>query len=238
MKILMTCLLSLTILAGVHPQETAKGHIDLSPLLELEAFAEDEQLDIREYKIVLKESIKTANVEEMKQQINEYLPHANVIEEDSNLARKFIFTNGQKNSNFTETFTVIVPKDKTVSSDVVYSLTAGGTQGLAQQQIKQQINELKSRIFSKDVTLYTCLKAEAGGIIDDVLIYQKFKKALNITTIEAATEESWTSRSGYTPRWSQAIPLPNGAMNVQFATRTLGGRTTITIGTPIITAEY
>ncbi|UOR11265.1 YwmB family TATA-box binding protein [Halobacillus amylolyticus] len=238
MKILWTCLLSLTILAGVHPQETAKGHIDLSPLLELAAFVEDEQLDISEYKIVLKESIKTANVEEMKQQISGVFPNVKMREEDSNLARKYIFTNGQKNSSFNETFTVIVPKDKTVSSNVVYSLTAGGTERLTPDKIKQQINEIKSRIFSKNVTLYTCLKAEAGGIIDDVLIYQKFKKALNITTIEAATEESWTSRSGYTPRWSQAIPLPNGAMNVQFATRTLGGRTTITIGTPIITAEY
>ncbi|MFD2922949.1 YwmB family TATA-box binding protein [Halobacillus naozhouensis] len=238
MKILWTGLLTLTLLTGVHPQETVGKQSDITPLLELAAFAEDEQLDVTEYKVVLKESINTDKVEQAIQQIKAYVSNNQMIEEETNLARKIIFTNGQKNSDFIERFTVIIPRDETISSEVVYSLTTGGTQTLTTQETMQQISQIKKRFFSKNVTLYTCLKAEDGGIIDDVLIYQKFKKAFNITTIEAATEQSWTSRSGYTSRWSQAIPLPNGAMNVQFATRTLGGRTIVTIGTPIITAEY
>ncbi|WP_079528261.1 YwmB family TATA-box binding protein [Halobacillus hunanensis] len=238
MKILWTGLLTLTLLSGVHPQETAGEQTDISPLLELAAFAEGEQLHVTEYKVVLKESINIDEAEQVIQQIKAYVSEDQVIEEETNLARKKTFTNGQKSSDFIEHFTVITPRDETISTELVYSLTTGGTQTLTTQEIMQQINQIQKRFFSENVTLYTCLKAEDGGIIDDVLIYQKFKKAFNITTIEAATEQRWTSRSGYTSRWNQAIPLPNGAMNVQFATRTLGGRTIVTIGTPIITAEY
>lgn len=64
----------------------------------------------------------------------------------------------------------------------------------------------KSRLFSKTATIFSCLKANYNGIINDVLVYQEFKEAFNVTTIDEVDEEGWTSRSGHTTEWGQSIP--------------------------------
>jgi len=65
-------------------------------------------------------------------------------------------------------------------------------------------------------------------------------KELDAKRIEALQDETVTSVSAYTKQWSSYITTNNHKMNVQVATHvdTLSKLTRITIGTPIITAEY
>ncbi|WP_171051754.1 YwmB family TATA-box binding protein [Alteribacter natronophilus] len=60
--------------------------------------------------------------------------------------------------------------------------------------------------------------------------------------IEHLTEPSFVSLSANTPLWDNGIETGGETMNLQIALRAtqdgLGGKTTVTIGTPIITAEY
>ena len=136
-----------------------------------------------------------------------------------------------------ESFTLIEPIDGKISAEMVYSISGQGTATL-DQTLKKRKDIVKSRLFSKNVTIFSCLKAHSSDIIDDVLVYQNFKNVFNIVTIDEVTENGWTSRSGHSSQWGQSLPVLNEEMNVQFASRTLGGKTNITIGTPIITAEY
>ncbi|MFG6147333.1 YwmB family TATA-box binding protein [Halobacillus sp. B23F22_1] len=239
MKLLILSLVAvIAIGSGVYPQGTAEGWSNVSPLIELTAFAEDEQLNVKELNITLKEELDRTELERTQQRIADYLDVLQMSQENNPEATKYKYHDGHKNATIVETFTVLVPKNENNSIEVVYTVTSEGTTPLAPQIMEYYTDRVKKQIFTKNVTNYSFIKSEYSGIIDEVLFYQKFKKAFNIATIEAATEESWSSRSGYTSRWGQAIDLPSGSMNVQCAVRNLGNRTTVTFGTPILTAEY
>ncbi|MCP3027589.1 YwmB family TATA-box binding protein [Halobacillus sp. A5] len=239
MKLLIICLVAITAIgSGVYPQGTAEGWSSASPLVELTAFAEDEHLDMQELNITLKEEFNQLQLDQTRESITNYFDEPEMKQETTSEATKYIFHDGHKDNDIVETFTVLVPKSEINSFEVVYTVTSAGTTPLAPQIMEQFVDRVKHQIFTKDVTYYSFIKSEYSGIMNEVLFYQKFKKTFNIATIEESTEESWSSRSGYTSRWGQAIELPEGSMNVQFATRNLGNRTTVTFGTPILTAEY
>ncbi|WP_431803061.1 YwmB family TATA-box binding protein [Halobacillus andaensis] len=239
MKLFIMCLAAVVAIgSGVYPQGTAEGWSHVSPLIELAAFAEDEQLEIKELNTTLKEDFHKDELKQIQQQITDYFDVPQITTQHTSDATKYIYHDGQKTDDIDETFTVLVPNNESNLFEVVYTVTSAGTTPLAPQIIEQITDRVKARIFTENITNYSFIKSEYSGMINEVLFYQKFKKTFNIATIEVSTEESWTSRSGYTSRWDQAIDLPDGTMNVQFATRNLGNRTTITFGTPILTAEY
>ncbi|MFC7319341.1 YwmB family TATA-box binding protein [Halobacillus campisalis] len=233
------CLAAIIVIAnGVHPQTTAQGWSEISPLIELAAFAEDEQLEVTELNITLKESINYEYLQETQQKIKQQFQSDKLTEEETTEATKYIYEKRHKNGDFVEQFMIVVPKLEDISFEVVYTVTSQGTKPLASQFMVLLSDRVKAQIFTTNVTLYSFIKTEINGIIDEVLLYQKFQQTFDITNIEQTTDESWTSRSGYTKRWDGAIELPSGAMNVQFAARNLGSATNVTIGTPILTAEY
>ncbi|WP_082232679.1 YwmB family TATA-box binding protein [Halobacillus massiliensis] len=239
MKFFWICSIVAVVLGiGVHPQGTAEGWSEVSPLIEMAAFAEGEQLEIRELNITLKETMNIKDLAAVESAIRHYFQSTHIREENSAEASKLIFTDGHKRNSGFETFTVIVPKNDRKSFEVVYTSSSGGTAPLAAQLMEHLIDRVKAHVFTDKVSLYSYVKAEKNGNMDEVLFYQKFKQSFNIATVEQSIEDSWTSRSGYTTRWGEAIDLPGGPMNIQIGTRNLGNRTVVTIGTPILTAEY
>ncbi|MFC7062241.1 YwmB family TATA-box binding protein [Halobacillus seohaensis] len=239
MKVLaMVLIAAIVIGSGVHPQGTAEGWSEVSPLIELAAFAEDEQLTVKQLNITLKESMKLENLKETEEKIKHYLYNTEITKEITSEATKYIYHDGHKNHDFVERFIVIIPTRESSSFDIVYTVTSEGRKSLSAQMMEQKADRIQTRIFRENVTNYSFIKSEESGILNQVLFYQKFKQSFGIDTIEESIEENWTSRSGYTSRWAKAIELPSGAMNVQFATRNLGNQTNITIGTPILTVEY
>ncbi|MFZ0370232.1 MAG: YwmB family TATA-box binding protein [Halobacillus sp.] len=218
---------------GAYSQElTAK-----TPIENFAAFAENEQLDVKEWSITLKETISRSDSLLLEKKISESYRTAEVSYEDQENANKIILKDGLINKEFDESYSIILPKNKDEKAELVYYIAGKGTISLT-PEVKDRIRETEKRYFSKNVLIFSCLKAESSGIIDDVLVYKKFKQTFDIKPLDQVAEKDWTSSSGYTEKWGQAIPTAGGKMNVQFATRTLGGRTNITIGTPIITAEY
>ncbi|MDQ0162602.1 YwmB family TATA-box binding protein [Aeribacillus alveayuensis] len=102
-------------------------------------------------------------------------------------------------------------------------------------------NEILSK-FKGNYTIFTCVKGYTSDKMKSVLhlkadrILDKFRAK----SIESLTESDFISISGYTPKWDSTIPTKNGNMNIQIALRSagLGGKTTVIVGTPIITTEY
>ncbi|MCA1010884.1 YwmB family TATA-box binding protein [Halobacillus halophilus] len=208
-----------------------------TPIEKFAAFAESEQLDVTAWSITLKETIPRSDSLLLEKKISKSHRTAEVSYEDQDNSNKIILKDGLNNREFDESYSIILPKNKDEKAELVYYIAGKGTISLT-PEVKDRIREIEKRYFSKNVLIFSCLKAESSGIIDDVLVYKKFKQTFDIKPLDQVAEKDWTSSSGYTEEWGQAIPTAGGKMNVQFATRTLGGRTNITIGTPIITAEY
>ncbi|MBA4536657.1 YwmB family TATA-box binding protein [Bacillus aquiflavi] len=97
-------------------------------------------------------------------------------------------------------------------------------------------------IFRGNVTIFSCIKGEFSDRIEKALSRKanKFLTILDGEEIEALSEDSFVSVSAYTPLLGEVISNETNKMNLQLALRTegLGARTTIVVGTPIITVEY
>ncbi|PLR94496.1 YwmB family TATA-box binding protein [Bacillus sp. T33-2] len=97
-------------------------------------------------------------------------------------------------------------------------------------------------IFRENTTIYSCIKGEFSDKMEKALPFyvKKLLNDFNAKEIEALKEDSFISVSAFSPRI--AASLANGQkMNLQLGLRTnerLGAKTTIVVGTPIITIEY
>jgi hypothetical protein len=97
-------------------------------------------------------------------------------------------------------------------------------------------------LLGNNPTIYTCVTGEKDDRMGIVL--QKLAKQLvqsfDAAMIEAINEETFLSLSAYTDEWEHSIQTNQHKMNLQVGLRNngIGGKTTITIGTPIITTEY
>ncbi|MBU9710583.1 YwmB family TATA-box binding protein [Evansella tamaricis] len=84
------------------------------------------------------------------------------------------------------------------------------------------------------VTGYDALTVQRMG--------QKIVESFSADVVEQLQEETFVSLSARTPHWENGIVTNGQQMNLQIALREiengLGGETTVTIGTPLITTEY
>lgn len=230
MKTLISIIGALVVLSGVYPQERAEQ----SQLKQFAAFAEGEQLHVTEWSLTMKEPLQSGKEEKWIKEASSLLKSDPIVEETIH-AKKLTWQ--KETDDRTEEIILILPNDPINSAERVYGIEGEGIASLSQNSIKRD-SSVKSRLFSKNVTIFSCIKSETNGIIDDVLVYKKFKEAFDVVTINEVNDNGWTSMSGHSKKWDQSLPVLNEEMNVQFASRTLGGRTNVTIGTPIITAEY
>jgi hypothetical protein len=104
--------------------------------------------------------------------------------------------------------------------------------------IRKQIDN----IFPVYPIIFSCVKGVFGDKIEGVLQ----KQAQNLLTdfqaesIESLDEGTFVSVSAYTKKWNDALPTKKDKMNLQLGIRQdeKSEKTTITVGTPIITSEY
>ncbi|MEH7505339.1 YwmB family TATA-box binding protein [Neobacillus drentensis] len=105
--------------------------------------------------------------------------------------------------------------------------------------------EFKTRlsdIFIGKPTIFSCMKGTVGDKIDTALpsTVKHLLSVFNATEIEALKEETFMSVSAKSPMFKDSIENQRDNMNLQIGIRSegLGGKTTIVVGTPIITIEY
>lgn len=97
-------------------------------------------------------------------------------------------------------------------------------------------------IFRENATTFSCIEGEINDKIKSALPVYKSKllKAFNAKEIEGLEEESFISVSALSPLFDNSLSSEHD-MNMQLGLRKtdrLGGKTTIVVGTPIITIEY
>ncbi|WP_051348818.1 YwmB family TATA-box binding protein [Peribacillus kribbensis] len=146
-----------------------------------------------------------------------------------------------RESGLKETIKVMMPlSKKDPVSYMLYEVKgekwSGQYSGYLSKDFQLRIND----IFRGNPSIFTCIKGEINGNIDEVLSFyvKKMITAFNADEIESIKEKDFLSISAHTKLFSQT--LPNEDMNLQLATRRegLGGKTTFVVGTPIITFEY
>jgi hypothetical protein len=129
------------------------------------------------------------------------------------------------------------------SAYIVYSVS--GKEWNKTQETFFTSSQFKSRltdIFREKPTVFSCMKGIVSDKIDTALpnTVNHFLAKFKAKKIEALQEKSFMSVSAASPMFSDSIDTKKNNMNLQIGLRSegLGSRTTIVVGTPIITIEY
>ncbi|WP_349408807.1 YwmB family TATA-box binding protein [Pseudalkalibacillus sp. SCS-8] len=97
-------------------------------------------------------------------------------------------------------------------------------------------------LLGNNPTIYTCVKGQKSDKMGIVLqnLAKQLIQSFDAHIIDELNEETFLSLSAYTDEWKHSITTKQQQMNLQIGLRNngIGGKTTITIGTPIITTEY
>ena len=99
-----------------------------------------------------------------------------------------------------------------------------------------------SGIFRGEPTIFSCVEGEFSDNMNTALpkTVNNFMTTLKAKQIESLKEENFMSVTAHSPLFAQSIVNKKNNMNLQIGVRSegLGSKTTIVIGTPIITIEY
>lgn len=128
-----------------------------------------------------------------------------------------------------ETYIIYEVKDERFSNKTTEFL---------EEELPLQISD----IFRGKPTIFSCIKGEFSDKMNTSLpdtvnhVLSQFKAE----EIESLDENNFISTSAYSPLLSETITSNQKEMNLQIAIRTqgLGAKTTLVVGTPIITIEY
>ncbi|WP_445488859.1 YwmB family TATA-box binding protein [Niallia sp. 03133] len=131
---------------------------------------------------------------------------------------------------------------KTSQSYIIYEAKGKELKAKTNKKLQVEIQKNISSIFRGKPTIFSCIKGEFNDKINEALPYyvNHLLSTFQAKQIEALKENEFISTSAYTPIFDETIHNSKEAMNLQLGIRTqgMGGKTTIVVGTPIITIEY
>jgi hypothetical protein len=127
-----------------------------------------------------------------------------------------------------------------VSAYIVYKVS--GNEWNKEMESFFTENQFKSRlsdVFRGNPTIFSCMKGSVSDKIDTALpvVASELLEVFEAKETEALKEDTFMSVTANSPLFSDSIAQD---MNLQIGIRSegLGGKTTIVVGTPIITIEY
>jgi TATA-box binding len=202
---------------------------------------EKQGVQIDDWSLYAKKNVDQKTIGEVKQMVGQYRQYNWTFEKDDDVF-KAIGVYDNKEKRLTEKLQILTTLTNDYSQSYILYEVKGESAQTSWENVDEYFNKQSFDIFQENVTTFAC----AGGLIDDNInlsLVQKSKQLLKefkADPIEKLEEQDFLSISAKTPLWEDFIPTNNEEMNIQIAIRTdgMGDKTTVVIGTPIITSEY
>jgi hypothetical protein len=125
---------------------------------------------------------------------------------------------------------------------ILFSVHGYGWNKKEWNSFMSSFQKTRNDIFRENPIFFTCVKGEISDNMESVLYnsVEKWLKNFQATPVEWLDEKTFVSVSAYTEQWENALPTDRDQINLQIALRKegIGGKTTMVVGTPIITVEY
>ncbi|MBP3039910.1 YwmB family TATA-box binding protein [Bacillaceae bacterium Marseille-Q3522] len=212
---------------------------DQAALLKLASVMEKENLTLTNWSIHAREKLdKTISEQEIKQQFHHSTWNWSIKKQDQQIDAVAVRTTVQQ---IEEKIHIISFRSRE-ETHILYEAggSAWGKESI--DFINSTVPKRISDIFHNKATFFSCIKGEVSDKMEKELPdYTKdLLAAFQAKEVEALKEESFLSTSAYSQEFSNSIVNNNREMNLQIGIRThgLGGKTTVVVGTPIITIEY
>ncbi|WP_071393307.1 YwmB family TATA-box binding protein [Bacillus tuaregi] len=220
---------------------SAKGKEELD-LFKMAEVLEGEKIDINKWTLHARKSLENVQAQEkMKELSSEYSDmNWEISEDNEKWHAKAVMS---EDNGINETLQILsTGEGNQMQSYLIYEITGEGWQKETKEFIEQVIVEKLSDIFHGKAIIFSCIFSEFGDKMNKSLPshVNELLRAFEANEIETLEEDSFISTTAYTKLFSESFKGQSEEMNLQLGVRNqgLGGKTTLVVGTPIITVEY
>jgi len=216
----------------------AKGALDL---VTLASVLEDENIFINKWSIHAREKVKAISDVEgyAKKLIRDFPEWEWKINQDERHWEAVGILNRETK---TEMIKVSTPINNHQNSYIIYEVKGQGWNEEVAKKVSREMENIISSIFREKPTIFSCIQGEISDKMNTTLPnkMEKIIAAFQATEIESLKEDNFMSVSAHSERFNNSIETNRQEMNLQIGLRNqeLGDKTTLVVGTPILTIEY
>lgn len=203
----------------------------------LASVLQDEDILITGWSIYARETLEQENVEALVKDLKVQLPEWTWSGRDGEL------TAVTNSSGIQEKIKIVSTDTKgPLHTYVMYEVRGQHWNKNTETFLNENLPGRIFDIFRGNATTFSCVEGEINDKIESALPVYKSKllKAFNAREVEGLAEESFISSSAVSPLFDKTLSNEH-EMNMQLGlrkTERLGAKTTVVVGTPIITIEY
>ncbi|WP_175637779.1 YwmB family TATA-box binding protein [Metabacillus schmidteae] len=202
---------------------------------------ENKDLEISKWSLYSKKFVENKSIKELKQMTKQYRQYTWTFEQEDDVFKAIgVYENTEKNITEKLQFLATLTNDQE-QSYIIYEVIGTGT-NRNWNEVDEFFAQRSFDIFHENPTIYACIEGIVGDKMEEVLnlTMDELLTEFSAKPIEELTEQDFLSVSAKTSLWEDFIPTKEDSMNIQIALRSdgMGAKTTVVIGTPIITSEY
>ena len=222
---------------------SAKGEDDL---FKIASILEQENVHIHKWSLNARELLETVQTKQEAErkldQLRKQFSHWDwtISKDDDRWEAKADFTPKKDVNESIRMLSTVT--DRQVQTYIVYEVTGNGWNEETREFIEGSILKRINDIFHGKSTIFSCVYGDFGDKMNKSVSehVKQLLKAFQAQEIESLQEDSFISTTAYTPLFGETIQTMTDEMNLQLGVRKqgLGAKTTIVVGTPIITVEY
>ncbi|WP_078378638.1 YwmB family TATA-box binding protein [Sutcliffiella halmapala] len=223
------------------PNETSMEIVDIAQVFQ------DKKINIKEWKLYSRNNVyKIGDLVAFQKELNglkKNMGHLNWTVEVEEDQWKAVGTNYNDFLKQEETLQLITTHTNTApTSYLLYEVTGYGWEETLANEILENFHSNLTSISQGNNEIFSCMIGEFSDKIEDGLqnTTNILLNAFSAQVIEELNEDTFVSVTAYTEMWNNVLPAHHGKMNLQIGLRKqgLGDKTTVIVGTPIITVEY
>lgn len=220
---------------------SAKGKAELD-LFKMASVLEGENIIINKWSLHARQDLANVQAQEKMNELSQEFPDMKweISDVDDKWEAKAVMADG---NGLNETLRILsTGVGDHMQSYLIYEVTGEGWQKETKEFLQIAVVEKLSDIFHEKAIIFSCIYSEFGdkmnkslpSHVNDVL------HAFDAKEIETLEEDSFISTTAYSKFFTETIKGQSEEMNLQLGVRNqgLGGKTTLVVGTPIITIEY
>ena len=219
---------------------------DEDDLFKIASILEQQNVHIHKWSLTARELLETVQTKQEAErkldQLRKQFSHWDwtISKDDERWEAKAVFTPKKDVNESIRMLSTVT--DRQVQTYIVYEVSGNGWNGKTREFIEGSILERMNDIFHGKSTVFSCVYGDFGDIMNKSVSehVDQLLQAFQAQEIESLQENSFISTTAYTPLFGESIQTMTDEMNLQLGVRKqgLGAKTTIVVGTPIITVEY
>ncbi|WP_216829931.1 YwmB family TATA-box binding protein [Alkalihalobacterium elongatum] len=212
-------------------------------LVDIVHLMEEQDVQIEDWRLYTRGTGKEVkDINEYEEQLHDLMASESQFQWDTTKWRQNEHWKVTGNNGFEQLTVLAYPLDEHYSMYLIYEMVGTGFPDDVETATSFFLERL-DQLYVETPTVFTTVTGHREEITKDSMydFGSNIIKKFSAEKVEELKEETFVSISAYNKQWVHSLDTNGNNMNLQVALRQdprLGAKTTITIGTPIITTEY